>query len=226
MNILGIWLILWVGGAEHFAAFHHVSTKENWTEEEFQAASRKFSSNSEARDTYLEDFLNFSHERSRRAFENSRNTNQFTFTIQSFNPNIVIGGGNTPQVRGYDSSIFQTLATTLADQKAGLNTLNEAFGGRFMTEEDFEMRLHVLHQQFNEAINSLADIFASFADNLGLNASQTRSNVLQIGDIIRDHIWAGGSADDIRGTLNSNGATSMLNGLDNLGQNWHRRFGR
>ena len=95
-----------------------------------------------------------------------------------------------------------------------------------MTEEDFEMRLHILHQQFNEAVNSLADIFAGFADNLGLNASQTRSNVLQIGDMIRDHIWAGGSADDIRNTLNSNGVTSMLNGLDNLGQNWHRRFGR
>jgi len=212
------------GNVAYFASRHHVSTKESWTDDELNAASRRFSNDVEARDIYLEDFLNYRHELTRRGIKQSKNSNQFTFAIQSFNPNIVIGGGNTPQVRGYDANIFQTIANIFENQKIGLNSLNESFGGRFISEEDFQIRLHILHQQFDEAINSLADIFANFASELGLNASQARSNMLQIGNIIKDHIWSGGSVENIRETLHQNGATAMLNELDNLGNRWHGRF--
>lgn len=90
-------------------------TKESWTEEEFRAMSRKFfGANLEKWNIVVEDnlelFLNFEHELFRRDLEESRNSSQFTFAINDFNPSYI---GGFAQTERHDATIFQQLANIL-----------------------------------------------------------------------------------------------------------------
>ena len=217
------------GSAGYFAINHHVSTRDSWVEEEYQALSRKFARSAEARDLYLSDYLDFRKEATRRAIENSRNSNQFTFVVQHFNPNIHIAGGNTPRTQGHDTDIFQSMARILEDQKGGLVSFRENFGGRFISEEDFEVRLTVLQYQFNEAIASVNDIFRGFINDLGahrvgISASEAEAAILRAGDLIMNHIWSGGSADDVNEILANSDVVRPLNQLHQAGSAWHGQF--
>jgi hypothetical protein len=211
-------------GKRHYMQNYHVSTRKNWTHEEFQAESRRFAINVDDRQTYLEDYMNYRQERLRRALEASRDSNQFSIMLDNFSPHVVIGGGNAPRIHGHDSGIFQSLAEMLESQRAGLHTLHSSLS-RFVTDEDFELRLSVLHEQFNQAFKDVANIFRNFAAQLGMDTEGIHSDVLIIGDLIRDHVWSGGSADTIEEMLESRNLSMSVNQLNQIGTEWHARFG-
>ena len=217
-----------------FAFRYHTPTRTEWTDEEFQAHINKFSGfahSREARNAYLEDYLNFRHESTRRSIENSRSSNQFNHIVSDFNPMNRISAA--PGMASFDSNIFQNLANTLEQEKTANYRFHTVNNGAFSNEDDFELRLHVLHAQFNEAVHSIADIFAEMVRGLEtmnrrphtpLSADQAHDAVVRIGSIIRDHIWSGGSAENINSTLENANALNLLNQLNTIGNSFHRSF--
>lgn len=76
------------------------------------------------------------------------------------------------------------------------------------------------------------DTFRDFAsDSISRNiqtslaAEQAEDVVLQIGNTMRDHIWSGGSADEIDSLLRDEGLSDSLTQLNRIGDSWHRTFG-
>jgi len=57
-----------------------------------------------------------------------------------------------------------------------------------------------------------------------LSADQAHDAVVRIGSIIRDHIWSGGSAENINSTLENANALNLLNQLNTIGNSFHRSF--
>jgi len=221
------------GGAIHYAVMHHTPTKTSWTDEEFDTALRKFenwaSHEAGIWKNNLDEFLDFRKESFRRGLEHARKSNQFNFVINDFNPHFI--GDGSIQTNSHNRNVFQDLAGILEQQKAGIHSLHENFNGRFMSEEDFELRLMILHQQFNEAIQSIADIFRGYINHLNnsgrqtaLSANQAEAIILQVGDMVRDHIWSGGSADDVNGIINSSSIAGSVNQLHRIGDDWFRGF--
>jgi len=224
-----------------FAFRYHTPTKPYMTDEEFHIHSQKFSgflhesfgfaTAAEARNAYLEDFINFRHESIRRSIENSRSSNQFNHIVSGFNPMNRISAA--PGMVPFNNNIFQNLANTLAQEKTTNYRFHTVNNGAFSNEEAFELRLHVLHAQFNEAVHSIADIFAEMVRGLEtmnrrphtpLSADQAHDAVVRIGSIIRDHIWSGGSAENINSTLENANALNLLNQLNTIGNSFHRSF--
>jgi len=210
-----------------YAARHHVSTRETpWTDEEFNAGRSKFgsatwSNTGDNRKLHAEEYLNWHHESVRRAVERAMKDNQFNFVVRDFDPRIV----NERREFSHQSNIFQTLANTFEKGKVGLDTLNKAFGGRFIGEADLEVRLGVLHEQFNAAFRSVADLFLEFAPSLGLDAQRVANDVLTFGELIRYHISSGQPASTMETMLRNNTKTSMsFDELNNLGMAVHQQF--
>ena len=189
-----------------YARDYHVSTRESWTEEDFQAESKRFFFTPENRDIYIEDYLNFRQEGFRRAIEDYRNHNPFETIIRDLDPNIIVQG------RSWDFSdvcVIQTLANTFEQGKNHLLRLNGIQNGAFVCDEDLAVRLNLLHERFNEAFQALAEIFTRSVNveefrgersgemlempNIRNDPNTDRmiADLLAIGERIRHHISSG-----------------------------------
>ena len=191
-----------------YAIKHHTSTRETqWTDAEFEAGRQTFGNwdwSAENREVYAEDYLNWQKEAIRRALERDLHDNQFAFAVADFNPHPNSGGV------GWDDNecVFQRLAGVFEQKLANLETKREAFQGRFVSELDLEIRLHVIHEQFNEAMRAVAGMFAGVASYLNIdNAEHMEQDVLRIGEAIRFHIASGESANSIDAMLRSRSRT-------------------
>jgi len=191
-------------GWQSYAMRYHTSTRETpWTDEEFDAGRARYGNRSWAeanREQYAEDFLNWRKESFRRALERSMNDNQFAFITRDFNPSNLIGGRREFT---HQSNVFQALANTFENKIRGLEALGNDFGGRFISDEDMEIRLAVIHELFDQAFRSVADIVREFAPNFVAN------DVLIVGELIKNHIRSGESADTVADMLRNNNQTIM-----------------
>ncbi|MCL2357462.1 MAG: hypothetical protein FWC70_09995 [Defluviitaleaceae bacterium] len=204
INSMGNNMVAWTNYAQN----HHVSTRETpWTDAEFEAGRETFGNlhwQEANRETHAEDYLNWRHESIRRSMQRSLHNNLFAFAVSDFNPHPNSGG------TGWDSEacIFQRLAGVFEQEKTNLEAKREAFQGRFVSELDLEIRLHVIHEQFNEAMRAVAAMFAGVASYLNIdNAEHMEQDVLRIGEAIRFHIASGESANSVEAMLRSRSRT-------------------
>jgi len=202
------------GGAMLYAVHHHKPTQETWTEEEFQATSRKFfnmrNTHTEVDDAYLELLVNFRHEETRRSLMNTMKHNEFSAIANRFGRS----SWRTDDVRiSTETNVFHTLGRVLEQQKAGVEQFRETFGGRFLSEEQLDNRLFTLYHQFNQAINEIAQVFL-------LHSPDSERTVLRIGDMVRDFIWSGGSSDDITTMLQNSELSSEFEQLIRANNRW------
>ncbi|MCL2577765.1 MAG: hypothetical protein FWE27_06925 [Defluviitaleaceae bacterium] len=217
-NCQGAWRI--------YASRHHISTRETtWADEEFEAGRTRYGNLDWAeanRELYAEDYLNWHKEATRRAVESSMNDNQFSFITRDFDPNNVIGGRRD---FNHQENIFQALANTFESQMKSINSLRDAFGGRFLGEADLEVRLNVIHEQFNEAFRSVADLVRIYASQFVSDAQRVANDILAVGELIRNHISSGNSADSIEAMLRNNKKTVMsYDEMNDLAMAVHQQF--
>jgi len=219
--------------ASKFAMLYHEPTKTNWTDEEFQAQSAFFVINRAqgVEAEYLEAFLNLQHESMRRAVENERNHSQFNYILEDFNP-FSSRSVNNQANRHDPNQMFQILAESLAAQKASAHAKHENLNGRFSSEEELEQRLYVLFTHFNDAVETLASMFAVRASFNALFINGDASTIdrafhdaTKIGHYIRDHIWSGGSTDDLQALFAQRGFSESLRFLNNICVE-HRNFNK
>ncbi|MCL2356209.1 MAG: hypothetical protein FWC70_03470 [Defluviitaleaceae bacterium] len=222
--------------ALHYAARHHVCTRATaWTDAEFDQGRSTFAGwmhRDDNSESFIEDALNWQKESIRRGVLNGMNggtaSNHFAFAVRDFNQNADVGElrmfnreTDVPEIgvmrevvitgREFtqENNIFHVLGDTFYTQRRQVVGLNNAFQGRFISEEQFEIRMNILHDQFNEAFRVVADIFRDFAQSQGLDAQQVESDILSIGAQIRYHISTGGSSDTIEEMLRNNNRTVM-----------------
>ncbi|MCL2577764.1 MAG: hypothetical protein FWE27_06920 [Defluviitaleaceae bacterium] len=214
-------------GAWHvYASRHHISTKETpWTDEEFEAGRERYGNyywGEANREFYAEDYLNWHKESARRCLERAMNDNQFSFVIQDFDPNNVIGGRRE---FSHQSNVFQVLANTFESQMKSISSLRDAFGGRFLGEADLEVRLNVIHEQFNEAFRSVAELVRIYASQFVKDAQRVADDILTVGQLIRNHISSGNSADSIEAMVRNNKKTVMsFDEMNDLAMAVHQQF--
>jgi len=213
---------LGVNQAGKFALLHHEPTKTEWTDEEFIAHGQKFIFQREAREIYLEDYMNFRHEEVRRIIEGSRNHHEFGNILEDFNP--FSSNSTNNRIQRHDpQQMFQRLADSFVEQKNTIHIKHETFNGRFSSEDDLELHLYALLHHFNEAVESLASMFTVRADFNAVFINGDASTIdrafhdaTKIGHFIRDHIWSGGSTDNIQSLLEQNGFSEAMQFLNNI----------
>ncbi|MCL2356208.1 MAG: hypothetical protein FWC70_03465 [Defluviitaleaceae bacterium] len=219
--------------ALHYAGRHHVCTRTTaWTDAEFDQGRSTFAGwmhREDNSESFIEEALNWEKERTRRSVLNGINggitggVNQFAFAVRDFDPNADVGELRTGSGEMYrfreviitgrefsqENNIFSVLGNEFYTQRRNIIGLNNAFHGRFISEEEFETRMNILHYQFNEAFRVVADSFRDFAQAQGLNAQQVELDIISIGEQIRYHISTGGSSDTIEEMLRNNNRTVM-----------------
>lgn len=207
-------------GVVMYARNHHQQTREWMTEEEFAAEfvrlTDKGSVNTwtnEMKELYLDDFLNLQHELDRRAQITAKNINQFTSIIDDFNPQNI--HRRTYSFQANESiDIFQVMADTFEKQRNRILNMEKTFGNRFFNEDEFENAHRVLHNQFNEAFKSIAEIVRSAAVTFGFDAQQAEDDILAIGARMLYHLSSGNGTSELMGFLRSDPA--VVSDFDDL----------